>query len=86
MGENLGEVWGGRDEMRSPRRPITDMKKYQGTVKELAAKCKCTPEHMSYVLNGRRKPSAPLALRIEQATGGAVTRMELLYPEEKVNG
>lgn len=33
--------------------------------------------------NGKFKPSAPLALRIEEATGGAVSRMELLYPESK---
>jgi DNA-binding transcriptional regulator YdaS (Cro superfamily) len=33
------------------------------------------------------KPVKPHnALRIEQATGGAVTRMELLYPDQKGEG
>jgi len=46
--------------------------------------------HFSYIThlyrNPHRKPSPSLALRIEEATGGAVTRMELLYPEQKEQG
>jgi len=38
--------------------------------------------YLSSVFNGHRRPSPDLARRIEQATGGQVTRMELLYPEE----
>jgi len=40
--------------------------------------------HVSFITHlnkGRRKFSAELALKIEQATNGAVTRMELLYPD-----
>lgn len=37
---------------------------------------------ITHLKKGRRKYSAALALRIEQATGGAVSRMELLYPEQ----
>ena len=37
-------------------------------------------------VNGKFRPSATNALRIEEATGGAVTRMELLYPEQKNGG
>ncbi|MBP7231352.1 MAG: helix-turn-helix domain-containing protein [Syntrophaceae bacterium] len=55
------------------------MRKY-GYVKKLAVKCKCSPEHMSYVLNKQRRPSPDLALRISEATGGEVSVMELLFP------
>jgi DNA-binding transcriptional regulator YdaS (Cro superfamily) len=37
---------------------------------------------ITLLMQGARRPSPTLALRIEQATGGAVTRMELLYPDE----
>jgi plasmid maintenance system antidote protein VapI len=40
-------------------------------------------QHLNNILRGKRNPSADLALRIEEATGGAVTRMELLYPDAK---
>jgi DNA-binding transcriptional regulator YdaS (Cro superfamily) len=33
-----------------------------------------------------RRPSPDLALRIEEATGGAVSRMDLLYPEQTSGG
>ena len=39
------------------------------------------PPVLSRYLNGKMGLSPENALRIEQATGGAVTRMELLYPE-----
>lgn len=35
------------------------------------------------ILSGRRTPSRKLAAIIEQATGGQVSRLELLYPENK---
>jgi DNA-binding transcriptional regulator YdaS (Cro superfamily) len=41
---------------------------------------------ITHINKGRRRPSAALALRIEQATNGAVTRMELLYPDQKGEG
>lgn len=40
---------------------------------------------ITHIKKGRRKPSPALALRIEQATGGAVTLRELLFPD-KTNG
>ena len=39
--------------------------------------------HLSNIIRGARRPSPSLALRIEEATGGQVTRLELLYPEQK---
>ncbi len=35
---------------------------------------------ISRILNNKVQPSPDVALKIEQATQGAVTRMELLYP------
>lgn len=36
---------------------------------------------LSHLKAGRRRPSPSLALRIERATNGAVTRDELIFPE-----
>ena len=36
--------------------------------------------HILRILSNARRPSPELALKIEQATGGQVSRMELLYP------
>jgi DNA-binding transcriptional regulator YdaS (Cro superfamily) len=36
---------------------------------------------ISHFKVGRRRPSPALALRIERATGGAVSRDEMLFPE-----
>ena len=41
-----------------------------------------TKNYVNILSCGSRRPSPEMALRIEQATGGAVTRMELLYPEK----
>jgi DNA-binding transcriptional regulator YdaS (Cro superfamily) len=43
------------------------------------------PVYLNSIIKGRRKPSALLARRISIATGGIVTEMELLYPEQKEN-
>jgi len=40
--------------------------------------------YLSLILNGYRNPSPDLALRIEEATGGKVNRLDLLYPKEEV--
>jgi len=53
---------------------------------ELAERAGVKPAFLSLLVAGKRKPSPSTALRIEQATGGAVTRMELLYPEQKGEG
>jgi hypothetical protein len=39
--------------------------------------------HIRHIKEGCANPSAELALRIEQATGGKVDRLELLYPDAK---
>ena len=36
--------------------------------------------YVSLIANKKRKPSAGVALKIQEATGGAVTVMELLFP------
>jgi len=59
------------------------MRRTYGQVKKLAEQCLCTPEHMSYVLNGHRVPSRKLALRIENAMNGAIKATELLFPNTK---
>lgn len=38
------------------------------------------------ILNGKVVPRPETASLIEQATGGEVTRMELLYPNQKEDG
>ena len=50
---------------------------------ELAVIAGCTQGVISHLVRGRRTPSPRLALKIEKATDGHVTRMELLYPNEK---
>ena len=40
------------------------------------------PSYITHFHKGRRKFSSELALKIEQATGGQVSRMELLYPDQ----
>lgn len=53
------------------------------TQRDIAKKVGSHPVYINAILRGRRHPSPKLALAIEEATGGAVTRMELLYPEQK---
>jgi DNA-binding transcriptional regulator YdaS (Cro superfamily) len=48
----------------------------------LARRLGVSKSTITLLMQGARRPSPSLALRIEQATGGAVTRMELLYPDE----
>jgi transcriptional regulator with XRE-family HTH domain len=42
--------------------------------------------YASLIKNGRRRPSPNLALRIQEATDGAVTVMELLFPKNTNGG
>jgi len=42
--------------------------------------------YINKIINGDRHPGRKLAARIEKATGGKVSRMELLYPEESLKG
>ena len=48
---------------------------------EFARQLDISKSAVTLFTNGGRRPSPSLALRIEQATGGAVTRDELLFPE-----
>jgi DNA-binding transcriptional regulator YdaS (Cro superfamily) len=50
---------------------------------ELAIKLQTHPVYLNAILRGRATPSPKMALRIEEATGGDITRMELLYPLPK---
>jgi hypothetical protein len=58
-------------------------KRSYGFVKKLAGQCDCTPEHMSYILNGHRTPSRKLALRIETSTNGSIKAVKLLFPDQR---
>ena len=50
--------------------------------KELAELFEVDQSYITYLLSGKRKPSPILAKKIERVTKGAVTRLELLYPEQ----
>ena len=50
--------------------------------KDMARRLAVSQEHLSYVANRHRRPSPDLALKIQEATGGDVTVLELLYPEQ----
>ncbi len=58
----------------------TFFKKYPIKKVELAEKVGVSPSFMTYLSQGKKAPSAKIAARIEDATHGVVTRMELLYP------
>ena len=46
-----------------------------------AKKISSTKNYVDQLCSGQRRPSPELALKIQGATDGAVTVMELLYPE-----
>jgi len=50
--------------------------------KEFACKIGTTKNYVNLLACMDRRPGPNLAARIEQATDGQVSRMELLYPEE----
>jgi len=56
--------------------------KTQITQVEFARKIGISRQFLVYLLNGSRHPSPKLAKRIEEATGGKVTVLELLFPED----
>ena len=50
---------------------------------DFSAEIGTTPNYLFQLkYNKRRRPSPALALKIEKATGGQVTVMELLFPEK----
>ena len=50
---------------------------------ELASMIGVHFSYITYLHNGKRRPSPELAAKIEQVTKSQVTRMELLYPEQE---
>ena len=38
--------------------------------------------HLQHILNGSRRPSVPLAKKIEEITEGKVSKEEMLFPED----
>ncbi len=52
-------------------------------VSAFAKKADMKQPYLSLIINNKRVPSPPLALRISEATGGAVSVMELLFPDKK---
>jgi DNA-binding transcriptional regulator YdaS (Cro superfamily) len=58
------------------------LKKYPVKKSELAKKAGISPAFITYIGQGKKRPSPQVAEKIEKATNGMVTRMELLYPKE----
>lgn len=50
---------------------------------DLAQQVGCRQPTISQIVTGTRRPSPDLAMRIQQATGGQVTVMELLYGNDE---
>lgn len=50
---------------------------------EFAKQIGTTKNYLNLLVCGSRRPSPELAAKIEEASEGAVTRMELLYPFEQ---
>ncbi|MCK4828582.1 helix-turn-helix domain-containing protein [bacterium] len=48
--------------------------------KEFAEQIGTTKNYVNLLVCNSRRPSPELALKIEQATNGAVNKLELLYP------
>lgn len=55
-------------------------KSTETTNTELAKTVGVHPSFFTHINNNRRRPSPELALKIQEATGGQVTVIELLYP------
>jgi transcriptional regulator with XRE-family HTH domain len=52
------------------------------TKKDFAEKLGISRGHLQHILSGIKNPSVKLAKKIEDETGGKVTKEELLFPEE----
>lgn len=52
------------------------------TKKDFAEKIGISRGYLQHLLSGIKGPSIKLAKQIEEATGGKVTKEELLFPEE----
>lgn len=52
------------------------------TKKDFAEKVGISRGYLQHLLSGIKSPSVKLAKQIEEATGGKVTKEELLFPED----
>ena len=57
--------------------------KSKKTQTKMARELGVNRQHFNTLVRGHSKPSLKLAKKIQDATGGQVTAMELLFPEEK---
>jgi len=48
---------------------------------DIAAAARCSQAHISQICKFGRRPSPDVAARISRATNGAVTVLDLLYPD-----
>jgi transcriptional regulator with XRE-family HTH domain len=56
--------------------------KTKTTKKDFAEKVGISRGYLQHILSGLKNPSVKLAKQIEEATGGKVSKEELLFPEE----
>jgi transcriptional regulator with XRE-family HTH domain len=52
------------------------------TKKDFAEKLGISRGHLQHILSGTKNPSIKLAKKIEEETGGKVSKTELLFPED----
>ena len=57
------------------------LKKYKIKTIDFARQIECQQSYVSLLTKGKRRPSPELALRIQEATEGKVTILELLFPD-----
>lgn len=54
-----------------------------GDITKIARKAGITPAYMAFIISGKRKPSADVAVRLEAATG--ISRSAWLWPDVHPN-
>jgi DNA-binding transcriptional regulator YdaS (Cro superfamily) len=59
----------------------TFCKQHKMKIKELAIQVDKKPRYLYQVITGYRKASLEFATKVEEATKGAVSRMDVLYPD-----
>lgn len=57
----------------------------RGEKTALAKKLGISPSYLSDILHGRKSATTELATRIETASAGRLTRLDVLYPRESLN-
>jgi len=66
-------------------RLITFLEKENIPLSAFATKANLKTSYLSQIKNLKKRPSPEVALLISNATGGAVTVMELLFPSQSVS-